>query len=69
MTVGSFMLLAGLSSHVRGAPAVSNGTFAYEARMGLLIAGELTFDFHRRHDTYDFLGQFQTSRSLSAYYN
>ena len=66
--VGSFMLLAGLSSHVRSEQAVSNGTFAYEARMGPLIAGELTFDFHRQHDAYEFLGQFQTSRSLSAYY-
>lgn len=68
-TVGSFILVVVLSSHVRGAPAVSNGNFAYEARMGPLIAGELTFDFHRQRDTYEFLGQFQTSQSLSTYYN
>ena len=65
---GSIMLLTVLSSHVRSEHTVSLGTFAYEARMGPLIAGELIFDFQRQLDTYAFLGQFQTSRSLSAYY-
>ena len=64
---GVIMLLAVLSSYVRSEHTVSLGTFAYEARMGPLIAGELLFDFQRRHDTgYAFWASFGKPRVALA---
>ena len=64
----SLLFVAGHSSHVQSEEISSRGDFAYEVRMGPIIAGELNFDFRRQREAYEFLGQFQTSQSLSAYY-
>ncbi len=42
--------------------------FVYEARVGLLEAGELDFSFSRSQKEYGFLGRFLTSKSMSEYY-
>lgn len=49
-------------------PRTEDLRFVYEARVGLLVAGELDFSFSRSENAYGFLGRFLTSKSMSEYY-
>jgi len=53
---------AGIQTHGEGS------RFVYEARVGLMVAGELDFSFSRSQHEYGFLGRFLTSKSMSEYY-
>lgn len=43
--------------------------FAYEARMGPIVAGDLDLSVFHTDERYGVLGRFLTSQSLNAYYN
>ena len=43
--------------------------FQYDARMAFLNAGKLALELNRFDDEYEVSGEFQTSRTMSAYYN
>ena len=49
-------------------PSHDGSRFVYEARVGLMVAGELDFSFSRSQQAYGFLGQFLTSKRMSEYY-
>ena len=49
-------------------PRAEGSRFVYEARVGLMVAGELDFSFSRSQHEYGFLGQFLTSKKMSEYY-
>ena len=49
-------------------PHAESSRFVYEARVGLLEAGELDFSFSRSQKEYGFLGRFLTAKGMSEYY-
>ncbi|MEM7100646.1 MAG: DUF3108 domain-containing protein [Pseudomonadota bacterium] len=50
------------------ADVLQKDSFAYDARMAFLKAGELSLDLSRTGDQYEVAGEFKTSRAMSAYY-
>ncbi len=44
------------------------GQYTYDARMAFLKAGKLSLGLRREGSDYEVLGQFKTSRAMSAYY-
>jgi len=50
-------------------PLPQAAAFAYEARMGPIVAGDLDLSVFRENDRYGVFGRFITSQSLNAYYN
>lgn len=66
------MLVVSTLSAQTGTPALAlpqTGSFAYEARMGPIVAGNLDLSVFRKDERYGVLGRFLTSQSLNAYYN
>ena len=52
-----------------GATVVTtSASYAYDARVAWINAGELSLDVNRDSENYEFAGYFRTSREMSAYY-
>lgn len=63
------VLASTLPTAANSPPLPQSASFAYEARMGPIIAGDLDLSVFRSNERYGLLGRFLTSQSLNAYYN